>query len=347
MKFSTALKLPFFVVRLLFNIFHAALVGLVRRPKSWSLFRHIQYTVLRTAYKDRGIFALVTERGSTIKVYRTYMKKIKSEPEVIDLGDGACGGWIGSSKAKNVLLYLHGGGYINPAHPKHIEMLGELVKAGKKQGKDFSVFAVEYGLAPNTQYPKQMIQGTSALKYLIETAGFSPENILLSGDSAGGNLSCAVLSCLSHPHPATATIDLGGKKLAGVFFISPWMTFETDRGSMITNADKDYLDAGSIDYLGDKFLGGAKKDPYNEPLSADPEWWQDLPVKDICILGAEYEMLVDSIKDWAAKVKVHNPDAELYIAPAEVHVQQVSDRGLFLGVAKSEVYFSNWILSRV
>lgn len=37
------------------------------------------------------------------------MKKIKCEPEIVKLDDtGASGGWIGSSKAKNVLLYFHG-----------------------------------------------------------------------------------------------------------------------------------------------------------------------------------------------------------------------------------------------
>jgi hypothetical protein len=49
------------------------------------------------------------------------------------------------SQMNSLLTSRIGGGYVNPAHPKHVEMLGELVKSAKKKGKDFSVFAVEYG----------------------------------------------------------------------------------------------------------------------------------------------------------------------------------------------------------
>lgn len=41
------------------------------------------------------------------------MEKIKTEPEIVELEDtGACGGWIGSPTAKNVLLYFHGKSFL-------------------------------------------------------------------------------------------------------------------------------------------------------------------------------------------------------------------------------------------
>jgi hypothetical protein len=48
---------------------------------------------------------------NTVDVYREYMKKQNAEPEIVSLEQGAFGGWIGSSRAKNVLLYFHGISY--------------------------------------------------------------------------------------------------------------------------------------------------------------------------------------------------------------------------------------------
>lgn len=103
-------------------------------------------------------------------------------------------------------------------------------------------------------------------------------------------MAIAVLSALSHPHPATATINLKGKKLAGAFFISPWVTFEITAPSMAANADKDYLNRDAAKSMSGMFLGEAEEDSYNTPLRASAEWWEDFKVGDLCIMGAEYEM---------------------------------------------------------
>jgi hypothetical protein len=94
-------------------------------------------------------------------VYRAYMKEQKIDPDVVMLDAGTVGGWIGSSEARTALMYFHGqilrpiclqttkiaagGSYVSPAHPKHMDMLGDLVAAAQEQGLDFSVFVVQYG----------------------------------------------------------------------------------------------------------------------------------------------------------------------------------------------------------
>ena len=45
--------------------------------------------------------------------------------------------------------------------------------------------------------------------------------------------------------------------------------------------------------------------------------------------------------------QVHNPQAEFYLARAEVHVQAVVDRAMMLGIAESERHFQKWMLSRL
>lgn len=73
---------------------------------------------------------------------------------------------------------------------------------------------------------------------------------------------------------------------------------------MTSNMDKDYLNRDAAKSMSGMFLGEAKDDSYSTPLSASAEWWKDLQVEDLCIMGAEYEMFVDDIKAWAEIVKV-------------------------------------------
>jgi hypothetical protein len=42
--------------------------------------------------------------------------------------------------------------------------------------------------------------------------------------------------------------------------------------------------------------------------------------------------------------QVYNPEIEYYRAPAEIHDGAVVDRGLGLGMAKSEEFFRQWML---
>ena len=126
----------------------------------------------------------------------------------------------------------------------------------------------------------------------------------MAGDSAGGNLAISLLSLISHPHPSAPEIDLKGKKLAGAFLISPWVTDDVTSSSMKSNLATDYLDHNVIRYSAAKFMGNAKRDNYSWPLDAPTEWWEDLQVQDICVLGAEYEIFVADVEAWTKKVQV-------------------------------------------
>ncbi|MCJ1252117.1 hypothetical protein MMC30_009355 [Trapelia coarctata] len=304
MGLMKALQLPFSVLLVLLDVASAAIIGAVVRPRGWSYKRHVAYSFMRSAAREDLLSLFNPPFETTLDVYRAHMQKHKSEPRVVVLDAGAGGGWIGPANSKEVLLYFHGGGYVDIAYPIHIDILGELVATAQGEGKDFSAFVVSYGLAPKAQYPVQLTQAAVALKYLIETVGCEPQNIFVGGDSAGGNLAVALLSHLSHPHPSAPKVDLRGRKLRGAYLISPWVTFAWDASSMRTNERKDYLGQTSLKDCTLKFLGDAKVDAYNVPLSASPDWWKGLPVHDLCVLVGEYEMFLDDILAFAQNLKV-------------------------------------------
>lgn len=206
------------------------------------------------------------------------------------------------------------------------------------------------GLAPKAVYPQQLIQAVTALQYLL-SAGYSPENIFVGGDSAGAHIAISLLSHLSHPHPdpSVPRISLHSNKLAGCFLISPWVTFSGTSNSMKENANKDFVIHESLKRYSDMFMNGTKEDEYNTPLSASVEWWKGFRevVGEVGVLVGEYEIFMDDVVSWVDKVKVHNPEIEFFLAPAEIHDQAVVDRGLGLKMPKSEVFFRQWVMKRL
>lgn len=136
------------------------------------------------------------------------------------------------------LLYFHGGGYVNPIALGHPPFVWSCTHAsGAKQ-----LVLVEYSLAPEHRYPTQLVQAISALRYLLDTLKISPEDIIIGGDSAGGNVVGALLAHVVKPSPYSVPLDLGGKQLRAALFVCPWVMMDVGQKSYDTNGDKDFLD---------------------------------------------------------------------------------------------------------
>ncbi|KAH7000207.1 Alpha/Beta hydrolase protein [Ilyonectria destructans] len=149
--------------------------------------------------------------------------------------------WVGDRRrAKKVVLLFHGGGYITPLLPGHLEICWRAcVSAGIEMGTEVAVAVLEFTLYPSATYPVQLRQAAGALSHLL-SSGFRPQDIIIGGDSAGGNLTGQLLCHLVRPHPEAVPIQLT-TPLAASFFISPWL-------SKYTN-DRSYAENGSIDMV--------------------------------------------------------------------------------------------------
>ncbi|MCU1716215.1 alpha/beta hydrolase [Pseudomonas sp. 5P_3.1_Bac2] len=81
------------------------------------------------------------------------------------------------------LLYLHGGAYLIGAPNTHRSICANLAKRAQ-----LDVCALDYRLAPEHPYPAARDDAVAAYQALLEQ-GYRPEQIVVGGDSAGGNLS--------------------------------------------------------------------------------------------------------------------------------------------------------------
>ena len=142
-----------------------------------------------------------------------------------------------------------------------------------------------------------------ALQHLLKS--YSASTILIGGDSAGGNLTAALLGHLMHPHPAESIPRVTlSEPLLGAVLISPWVGFDISRASYQANEYLDVIPAVAVQRWSNAFMGDAKPDNYNQPVLAPSSWWEDVPVKDVLITGGGEEVLIDEIREFAFKFKV-------------------------------------------
>ncbi len=126
------------------------------------------------------------------------------------------------------VLFLHGGAYI-----------AGLTSGYRKMAKPFSVaaggaevFYLDYQCAPAARYPSQLNEALDMWEELTERLGYLPQNVIVGGDSAGGNLTLALLLALR---------DQGRSLPAAAFCWSPWADMTASGSSYFDNYQKDVM----------------------------------------------------------------------------------------------------------
>lgn len=310
----------------------------------------------------------IAERHFEKSTYQTIIDTCQRkgyEHQVTDLSCNAKLHWIGghSSSAGKVLMYKVGGGYVNAIQPGHINFLRKyLDKLEKQSGSQWSLALVEYGkqislsshyvrdptdqsagLAPEAKWPTQLQQASACLSHIL-SQGHQPADILIGGDSAGGNLTLALLSHLAHPHPAVEPVKLL-EPLAGALFISPWVAHEATAKSFKINGPKDFIGAEMLADCSYLLLGGQKRDEYTDPLHADVRWWTAMKdvVRETLIVVGGNEVFLDDDVALARKMEEAGMSVKLKVCGKEIHVACVVDDVLGLEPATMTQTIWQWL----
>src|SRR5215471_11797832 len=103
--------------------------------------------------------------------------------------NGMPGEWsiVPGSDPSRVLMFFHGGGYCSGSILSHRRLVTE---AGRAAG--VRTLAIDYRLAPEHPFPAAHEDALDAWRFL-HRQGVSPHNIVVGGDSAGGNLTLALI----------------------------------------------------------------------------------------------------------------------------------------------------------
>ena len=85
------------------------------------------------------------------------------------------------------LLYLHGGGFVSGAGAYYLALAARLSTAARCM-----VLLPDYRLAPEHPFPAALEDCVTAYRWLLKQ-DFSSRNMVMAGDSAGGNLTITTI----------------------------------------------------------------------------------------------------------------------------------------------------------
>lgn len=203
------------------------------------------------------------------------------------------GAWALSKRAESpvTVLYLHGGGYsFYPRAYAHYVALITLAA-------DARTFALDYRLAPEHRFPAQLEDALNAYRWLLET-GTDPDDLVVIGDSAGGNLALALLLAARNSQIALPALAI---------VLSPATDFDSDYPSISANQEFDWITERMLRSWVDWFCDSVqRKDPLISPL------WADLHgLPPIYIQAGRCEILYDGIQAFANRASTQGADVTL------------------------------------
>jgi acetyl esterase/lipase len=180
--------------------------------------------------------------------------------------------------ARRAVLYLHGGGYMAGSIVSHRYVAVEIGRAARAR-----TLALGYRLAPEHPYPAQLEDALAAYS-MLRDQGLAPSEIAVGGDSAGGNLTLALLIALRErglPLPACG------------WLISPWSDLTASGATMQSKANVDpMISRPYLLELAQAFAGGRDfGDPLISPQFADLGGLPPLLIQ----VGSDETLLDDAI----------------------------------------------------
>ena len=206
-----------------------------------------------------------------------------------------------------VILQLHGGGYVGRVRNAYYVFAGLY----NEVSKGCAVLTPDYRVAPEHKYPAALEDAVASYKWLLDQ-GFSGEQIIVAGDSAGGGLAmCLTMYLRDHNMPIPG----------GLVTMSPWTDLTASGESYDTNYECDPLFGNtreSLIYLSDYAGDHDKMDAYISPLFGD---FRQFPP--MLIQAGSLEMLLSDSVDVAAKARNQGVKVRLSVYDGMFHVFQM------------------------
>ena len=210
-----------------------------------------------------------------------------------------------------VVLQLHGGGYIGPMKNIYRDFAVQYSK--RTMGGD--VLTIDYRVAPEHPYPAALEDAVAAYLWLIREKRYSPDKIVIAGDSAGGGLTLALCLYLR---------DHGIPMPAGIIVMSPWTDLTCSGETLETNFDKDPQFGGTKDNMiyNSAYIGDSDPaDPYMSPVFGE---YHGFPP--VLMQAGSVEVLLSDTLRVAEKLRKEKVKLRVSIYDSMFHVFQMAFR---------------------
>jgi len=272
-----------------------------------------------------GMLRNMFEKMATIRMEQN---PLPADLQVVKVdADGVLAEWqiVPGAAKDRVMLYLHGGGYVLGSVYGYRPLTVALGKVTKMR-----VLSVNYRLAPEHPYPAALQDCTKAYQWLLRQ-GFKPSNIIIAGDSAGGNLTLTTILNLR---------DNGIPLPKGAVCFSPRTTlntFDTSHGE----TDPILADVGvfwwHFAYLGIENPADPKN-PLVSPLLGDLKGFPPVLVQ-----ATPPEILFEPARQFVERAKAAGVDATLQTWDGMIHVWQYFGLGVLPEAQEAIDKVGEWV----
>lgn len=220
-----------------------------------------------------------------------------------------------------VILHIHGGGFV--VGDGRTVTSGPFAKRLLKYATATHVFCPQYRLSTlpasktSNPFPAALQDSLTSYLYLVNYMKISPKDIVLSGDSAGGNLAIALLRYISE-----YGADLSIPKPSACLLWSPWIDPCGDAsGSYVhdnPNYHTDYLTLAFTDWGCKAYPGLSDIHPLPLPYINNKLKMLRTEVP-IWVTAGGAELLYFDVKEWSEKMKKAGNDVTLMIEETAPH----------------------------
>lgn len=207
---------------------------------------------------------------------------------------------------EKIIFYCHGGGYMTGSCLYARELTTKLARH-----TGLRVFCFDYRLAPEFPYPAAVEDALSAWNYIL-SCGYDAKDLIVAGDSAGGNLALVLTLILQERNMELPK---------SLVLFSPWTDMTSSGKSyhakelvdpVLTN---EYIKKAVSCYIGNTDACS----PYVSPLFADFKGFPPVYIQ----VGTN-EILLDDSRALYKQLLTHNVYAKLDIFEGMWHVFQMS-----------------------
>ncbi|MCX7522065.1 alpha/beta hydrolase [Microbacterium sp. STN6] len=213
---------------------------------------------------------------------------------------------IDGVEPRGTILHFHGGGFAVGSARGSVGLAATIArKAGMR------AISVDYRLAPENPYPAALDDATAAYQALVEQLG-GTEQLVVTGESAGGNLAAELLIAGKQrglPMPAAALLfsPMTDLTASGASFVGKAASDPNITAAAIRTRARDYLDGTSASAV----------DPLVSPIFADLTGLPPLLIQ----VGSS-EVLLDDATRLAVKAAADDVPVILDVTPQVPHVFQ-------------------------
>ena len=207
---------------------------------------------------------------------------------------------------KYVILHCHGGGYSTGS-----SLYARTLTSKLAESTSMDVLCFDYRLAPEHPYPAATEDAMKAWNYLM-LSGYGARDVILTGDSAGGNLALSLVLKLK---------EEGRILPGGLVLMSPWTDLTSSGKSFTTKAELDpVLDSAYIDRMIHAYAEGQNlKNPFISPLFGNFDGFPPTYIQ----VGENEILLSDSLRLHQNLVDA-NVSVKMDTYPGMWHVFQMS-----------------------